>query len=124
MAKRYGRNQKRRAKEEAARLTAEKNANFGRAVRAEHSLQHAKEEAFKQFIHQQGMIEMAIQRISHELGRALAPELERHARRILEARRETPMVDFSLPMSPADMTAKYTVIEGQIPSLHYRMQIM
>lgn len=114
MSKRYGRNQKRAARQKIAEL--------------EGRLASAKEEAFQDYARQHDMIGEAVKRIGVELGRALGPQLLPIAEKILASDRRSERhlmspvpFELSAEVRPYDMV---TVIRGEIPRLNYNFAIM
>lgn len=127
MSKRYGRNQKRAARQRVAELERDLLVATGDVGRANQRLAHAKEDAFNEYTKQHDMIAEAVKRIGVELGRALGPELAPIAEKILASDRRAQR----LPMSPIafDLSAQVnpydavTVIRGEIPSLRYNIAL-
>ena len=91
MSKRFGRNQKRKAREEIAlrtkqmlELMQEMNKLGARTRKAEWELMNAKSDAFQKFVDEQGLYQMAVDRCAAELGRALGGKLEQHADELVD----------------------------------------
>lgn len=91
MSKRFGRNQRRRAREEIARLSSE-NTNLARKAQyAEWRAANARQEAFDQFVHHSAIYETAINQCSNSLGIALAEQLNEHKEKLLPMVIKEPM---------------------------------
>lgn len=83
MSKRYGRNQKRRAREEIEKLTAAVNIANRKIRNSEECSYLAKEQAFSEFAQNSGLYKMAIAECSYAAGMHLAEQLNQHADKIL-----------------------------------------
>lgn len=122
MSKRYGRNQRRAARRKIADLEMLVGAVRESESRARLQLSRAKEEALTEFINRSDMIKYAMERMGYELGRALGPELEPHARKLMQSDRRGPMLspDFSASISPVDCMH---VLRGTVPELRYNIAV-
>jgi vacuolar-type H+-ATPase subunit E/Vma4 len=130
MAQRFGRNRRRAAREEIAKLTAERDAVArerdkarDRALMAEGAVRSAKERAISQFVESLPEARHAMAQIKEELVRAMTPVLREHAQRLLDASRSIdPVPAFSAYQSQA-VDAEMTVIRGAIPALQYNVAL-
>ena len=114
MSKRYGRNQKRAAREKIAALT-------DKLADARNNLLNAEERAFETFVQEQGFMRMYVERIGEALGRELASELRPIAQQILNAQaNEEP---FSLTLGSTGGSHSVRTIKGQIRSLSYNVAL-
>lgn len=129
MARRYGRKQKRKAREEIAKLqagitTAREFADraSSRAYKAEIDAANAKNIALTEFMRCSGLMADAIQRIGHSLGTMLGKELMSEAQKILDCRQpDTPPVCFTV--EGREPTMQEFLIRGTIPSVHYCIRV-
>ena len=74
MARRFGRNQKRKMRESINFMEIERNQAKAEAMIYKSRADNAATDAFKRYAENSGMIERAIQNISYELGRALTTD--------------------------------------------------
>jgi hypothetical protein len=121
MASRFGRNKKRKMREVINQLHARADIQERLRRQAEYALSTAKEEALREYAKKSGQIEDAIQRISHELGRALGHQLLPHAKKLMQCHRDEP---FALNLAQDVCNRNATIIEGEIPCLRYRVVVM
>lgn len=134
MANRYGRNQKRKHREEierlsaeAKRLTAHLSAEAGRRLQAEESARLARIKAIEEISNHSARI-LEIQKImAHELGEALGKELRPHAEKLMKALRSEPGRQWSIGFTGreyVDVKDAVLVLRGSIPSQHYEMMVL
>jgi len=127
MAKRYGRNQRRAARERIAELEASLRV-AERLAHSARSRQHlAVEDAFQRLAEQQDYIGECVKQIGFQLGRTLGPQLVPVAERVLASDRKA---DSSRSMrvdltaySLLDRPVPTTVIRGTIPEIHFNIQL-
>lgn len=128
MGNRYGRNQKRAAREkitlleqQLAKVNADRDRAISRAWDAEYKYQRARESALRELLAKGDHIEYAVRRISEELARALGPELLPHAQKLMASDRLRKMpIEFSADVDPYQMV---DVIRGEIPALRYNIAL-
>lgn len=131
MSKRYGRNQKRLHLKRIAELEHAEKALLERvalemsaAKRARARLEEAKAIALTEWLNRKEEIGHYRELIAKGLARHYAPELEKHARRILEAaaRQEPYRFSPSIEAIP-DHFLQETVIRGEIPAIRYNVAV-
>lgn len=91
MAKRYGRNQKRRHREAIAEQAAQLSQLARQMRYAEHRAENARNEAFNEFIKDTDLYKYALGECSYGLGRALGEQLNGHADKLLPMVLKEPM---------------------------------
>ncbi len=128
MAKRYGRNQKRKHLEQINRLQWENYNMNENLISARHSIAAARQDAFKEFAINTGAYKAAIAEIAYKLGERLGEELLPHAQKLLNARKGELLelkLDATHPYAESIYNDyKYSTIDGSIPSLHYRIKVL
>lgn len=124
MAKRYGRNQRRRAREEAARLQQQVDAANRRVYHLGEKLETAKEDAFNTFMRQQGHIDRCMDVMGREFARLIEPQLRPHALKLLAAaiHSEDEPLRFTLDQSITDRTVE--VLRGELKPLNYNIALL
>lgn len=128
--KRYGRNQKRRARETIARLEADLAAEKQRAAQAEYALRlahdaamHAEAVAFRRFAGASGLLEIYARQIGVQLGAALGDQMIPIARQIMERTPPEGRWDFRVQDNPIAATVGFTTIVGVIPEIRYAVRV-
>jgi hypothetical protein len=123
VSSRFGRNKRRAARERIATLESDLAIANSRLARTERMLSTAREDGATALLRAKYLDEET-RRITHLLADKYGPELMKAASRLVEATRERPYrpIDFRAVLSPNEMI-ETTVIEGFIPSLHYRVQV-
>lgn len=133
MSKRYGRNQKRKARETISNLENKVDSLEQRLEWLECGLRSAnrraddaKNIAFQELIKRGGQLEYSMADIRRELVRGMQPVLAEEANRILDARyshnRSEPLVSFQMYDNPMD-NAVFAQLRGSMPSFHYQIVI-
>ncbi len=123
MAKRYGRNQRRKHREEIETLRANVAAWQGKAVTANFQLNRAKEEAFDMLMRDTGRIDAITERLTVELTRKFGEELMPVVQQIVASeKRPRKKIDFSASV-PYDQSTEVLHIRGVIPELHYNFAL-
>ena len=132
MSSRYVRNQRREHRNRIAeleKLADQRKREAGdaqmRRMSAEDRARNALEEALKTVVKQKPMIELAMERLGAELGRAMGPHFAEHVQKLKAADRErrTPeLVSFNAAV-PMD-TMRVAYIEGRIEPLYYRLAVL
>lgn len=122
MAKRFGRNQRRRAREEIARLNSENRWLVIQRDGARYDAANARQKALEMFMEQSDLYKYAIGECSYALGRALGDELNQHRDKLITmlTHRE-PLMKFSYRIDDF-AERKMDVLHVHIPlkELHYR----
>lgn len=124
MAKRYGRNQRRRAREEIARLAAMASAADSRAQYAVRRIADAKADAFNAFMRQHGHMERCMSIMAQEFARMIEPQLRPHALKLLAAaiHSQDEPLRFTLDQSVTDRTVE--VLRGELKPLNYNIALL
>lgn len=127
MTRRYGRNQRRRAKEEAARLALENLVLAARAARAERDLRNAKELAMEELLSTRLPIDQFAEKLRAAMLVQLQPHLVEAAEKVFAAlddaatrRRRPSFVELRLRRHHAS-DAKPYVLSGYIPEIHWNI---
>jgi hypothetical protein len=122
MGKRYGRNQKRKHRNEIADLKSRLDSEIFMRRCAEAKSQTARQDALDRFMKDSGLMREAVNRIAYELGRAVGKELEPYAKKLLDyAQKEhEDYIDFTILDSPA-LDRKVDVLRGEIKRLIYNV---
>mgnify|MGYP006883222150 CR=1 FL=1 len=125
MAKRYGRNQRRRHRDEIMKLKAEKAAADLLLSRANYALKEAREIAFDEFLKQSGLLDLSLRKISERLGDTLGKELYPIALQILNSRQPFhSLVDFYLSAPDAISKKNIETLTGTIKPIFYTIALM
>jgi hypothetical protein len=123
MTNRYGRNQRRRHREEIALLTKRvRHAEQMESIMRSRAIT-VKQDALDLLMAKYGLIKEAVGMISSKIGDLLGKELAPHASKLLEAHtRETgkPLIDFSMEDS---FTQNCQVLRGSIKPIDYNIVI-
>lgn len=116
MSKRFGRNQKRKMRQQMDILeNALKVSNVEKAC-LQYKLENAQSLALRRIMEQSGMYKAATERMAYALGRSLGDEIRPHAEKLLNSRSQ---LNFS--MRERDFAnAEVTVLTAEIP--HLRIQ--
>lgn len=131
MSKRYGRNQKRKARERIAALEQVVDFQFEqvkfantRAANARLKLQQAQSDAFMIFMRNQDRLDAALREIVGGLTERLGTEIAPHAIKLMQSDGRREPLDFSVidPLQPVS-GGSYTVIKGEVPSIHYAVKV-
>ena len=129
MAKRFGRNQRRKLLEQVYRaqfLHAEAvrriHSVYLERDAARHQADNAIDLAFQRFMANENRVEHTIAHIARVLGDKLAEELAPIAQQILERQREKPR--FSARSVPRLDGGKVVVLRGDVPRIEYNMTMM
>ncbi len=124
MAKRYGRNQRRRHRAEIAELQTQIRRSELKYLELRRELQHVQKEALDRLMEKYGLVKRAVEIISEKLGDLLGPELMPHAMLLLKSSRtqrdDSPLVDFSLQERIGE---SFEVLRGQIKAIDYNVVI-
>lgn len=131
MAKRYGRNQRRRAREYIKTLeqdldtAAERRREIVRELgELKRTIHTAKEDGFNAFMRQQGHIDRCMDVIGREFARLIEPQLRQHALKLLAAaiRSQDEPLRFCLDQSYTDKTVE--VLRGELKPLNYNIALL
>jgi len=76
MSKRYGRNQKRRHREQVKRLEGEVLEKERIAAMYKNKSRESRQEAFNAYLNKSGLLQRAVMEISHQIGKQVGKELE------------------------------------------------
>lgn len=123
MARRYGRGQKRAARERERVLQKNLSCALLRANMAEHNYKEAENRAFARFAANADLINAIGDRMSRELARKLGDELYPVAERIwLDGTKQRYCQPFEVGVMPGPMefTAQTYVMLVSIPAIEYR----
>lgn len=123
MSNRFGRNKRRSAREKIAALEQELAVTATKLRRAEQFISTAREDGATAVLRTKYLDE-EIKRITHLLADKYGPKLMEAATRLMESSRERPHkpIDFRAVLNPYE-TIETVIIEGFIPSFHYRVQV-
>lgn len=126
MGKRFGRNQKRRMREQIADLEAKAAdaASYysGQLRAARRQLEYAEARAFDRFMADRDRYEAVCARLAHEVGRVAGENLRPYAEQLMrEAAARRPMVRFDARASE-DMIARIITVEW--PAVRYNYAVM
>lgn len=92
---------------------------------ARRALSEAKASALTEWLNRADEIRYYRDRIADEIGRHMAPELERHARTVLEAGRgRGALPELDAYSSPSLAMAEATVLRGEMPGFRYKIQVI
>lgn len=120
MAKRYGRNQKRAHRAEIARLKIEQRETKQEYLKFRMAFEQIRDNAFRVYAREHGMIQEAVREISRALGHKLSQEILPHAMHLLECSRyEGP--HFNLTEMP---DTEVMLIHGSIPTINFQMRVI
>lgn len=129
MGKRYGRNQKRQAREQIASLTAQLAAArtladhaTARAMAAERAIHSAEARAFDRFAQASGLLKAATEEMARAMGARLGDEVRPHAERLLTAAQSRCQEPFSVRLA-REAVEDVVTIRGEIPALHYAYRL-
>lgn len=140
MSKRYGRNQRRKARtyiadlenrlsEICTKYEMEKerhiktNTYLKRDIAAlRMGAEAAQEKAFANFVERQGLYERYVELIGAEIGRAVGVELKAAAELLLHAKRSNPMLRLDISEKGC-CREKVHVIQGCIPEFRYSIAV-
>lgn len=123
MAKRFGRNQRRRAREAIEKLAAEKRWVEIQRDGARHEAANARQQALEMFMERHELYKYAVGECSYALGRALADELNQHKEKLLSMLvRERPLLKFEFRKDFNAAAATMDILHVHIPlrELHYQ----
>lgn len=130
MTKRYGRNQRREARKTIESLERQivqtrRDAERDRASRwdAEARARNARSEVLVEYIEKHGMIQMAMDKIAHELGSSLGPHIMPYAEKLAASSRDANRKPLVVSATVYDQERRYTTIRGEIPSLNYNVVV-
>ena len=129
MSRRYGRNQKRRARQDIARLSAllEEEKKMSASERAgqlelRRQINSATEIAFDAFIQNTGLYATYVDDIARKIGQTVGEELKPIAQKLLQSQKCQPQI--SLLSDSHDLAKKsIRIIEGKFPAFHYRVAV-
>lgn len=124
MTSRFGRNQKRKLQEQITALIERAVKQDREATMLRFQLENARTDALRDYAEKAGLLSDALSQIGANLGYRLGDKLLPHAQRLMAAAVNKERAPFLLHARVDYRNAKETVIEGEIPSLHYRMVIM
>jgi hypothetical protein len=122
VSSRYGRNQRREARQRIAALETELARSTGRLRGAEGRAEDARTLALNEYMEKHGMLKDAVENISFNLSRQLGPILRPHAEKIMAAHRDSVPVKFSARTVLQDHR-DVTVIRGHIPALDWNVAL-
>jgi len=124
MAKRFGRNQKRRMREQIAAAESRLAAQEREAGMLRRRLVDARSDALEEYASRHALLKSAIDKIAHHLGHALGDQMMPHAEKLMAASVRRDRMPLRLHMHEAYREEKVTIIEGEIPALHYRVAVL
>lgn len=114
MAKRYGRNQKRRHLAEIAQLESYITRVERKATYAEFRAENARDEAFNDFIKQGDIYKYALGECAYGVGRGLAEQLNEHRDKVLGMVVKEPM-KFSYSVRPGMHGEEQKIVRVVLP---------
>lgn len=118
MAKRFGRNQRRQLMAALSKAQEETRAANMKVRSLRYDLECAVDDAFQRFMKHDKRMHMYLDKIAASLGQALGRELMPHAQKLMAATREQPSIEAIINTRTE---APIIVLEGKIPSFHYRV---
>lgn len=123
MAKRFGRNQKRRMREQLEVL-----ANLAivqeRGIRVlQAQVERTRTDALREYAGKHGFLDHAISEIGAHLGHALGERMLPHAQKLMSASVNRRREPFHLHVRTDHQDVRVMTIEGEIPSLHYCVRV-
>lgn len=125
MAKRFGRNQRRKAREEIERLNAANRWLIMQRDGARYEAANARQKALEMFMEQGNLYKYAIGECSHALGRALGEELNQHRDKLLSVLTyKEPLLKVAYEKDT--LVREQHIIHVHIPlrELHYRQVVL
>lgn len=125
MAKRYGRNQRRKHREQIAQMEAYVRRVNGQMLTLQHNQNRAVEDAFDMFMKDTGRIDHVIENMRRELtqmfGEKLMPIVEQIVASHRGYERRAPIA-FDARV-PYDQSVEVVHVRGEIPQLNYNMAL-
>ncbi len=124
MSSRYGRNQRRKHRQEISELKSTVDFLLSRLRMADYRADNAKQEALNYFMENTGLMKHATDRVCYELGRAVGKELEPHARRLFEtSKRKYDEAPIAFSMSATMLDRRIEVLRGEVRPLIYNIAL-
>ncbi len=114
MSKRFGRNQKRKMREQIECLERSLDVSTVQISSLRYKLDNAETLCLQKFMDKSGMYERATKEMSYALGRRLGDELEPHAARLLNCSRQTLL---SYNIRNDDVVMQREILTAEIPHL-------
>jgi len=122
MAKRFGRNQKRRMREEIAKLSERAISAERRSFSLQAQLSNAEGRAFERFMADAKRYEHICARMADEVGRLAGEKLKPYAEQLMrEANKQRPMARFDASF---DMNQRATIVTVEWPAVRYNYAVM
>lgn len=122
MSNRYGRRQKRAARETIASLENDISTLKAKLRSAQFAAGDAEARAFNRFIRDSDIYKHCLDKVARELGYAVGIELKPYAEKLMEVQRRQAPIVFDYRKRPdVDASGRTEIIEGRIPAFHYRV---
>lgn len=123
MAKRYGRNQKRRHREQITNLEVALRWKQSEVNSAKHEAREARSKALNEFIEGKGLYEHLLGEMSYGVGRGLGEELAKHKTEIMKVVEKStrgPMLKFAYDNEIADRPVNVVTVHIPLREIYYR----
>lgn len=125
MTKRYGRNQRRKHRQEIEALTRNLERAEAARQRAASELRYAKDRAFQEYAANHDLLKTTSKALGDRIAMLLAPELERHASELMQqAAVHRPLLSLDSPNHGPSAEQKVQYIRGRIEPIEYTYAVL
>lgn len=123
MANRYGRNQRRAARQRIAEVEAALAQATIERDAANYRSRAARELALEDYVEAHDLIKEAVREIGRELGRAFGPLAAPHVEKLMAAGRKPRRWPLDLSARIEHHEREVTVLRGEIPAVNYNIAV-